>query len=142
MSRSTLPADQPATPSNRSTRSGSRGVAVAYFALALVGLVGTWYFNLSYDGQNYLADWFANPASSSAAVDIITIVGVASVVYVREGRRLGWRLPVILLFIPLSIIVAVAFALPLFLGLRELATARRSRPAREAAESSGYRYQP
>lgn len=95
--------------------------------------MGTWYFNLIYDGQNYLADWFVNPASSSAAVDIITIVGVASVVYVREGRRLGWRLPLVLLFIPLSVVVAVAFALPLFVGLRELALRRRARTAPDAA---------
>ena len=98
-----------------------------YFTLAVVGLVGTWYFNLAYSGQDYLGDWFANDASSSAAVDIIVIVGVATVVYVREGTRLGWRLPLVLLFVPLSIAVAVAFALPLFLGLRELALERRAR---------------
>ena len=49
---------------------------------------------------------------------------VASVFYVREGRRLGWRLPLALLFIPLSALVAVAFAFPLFLGLRELSLHR------------------
>ena len=129
----TSPAATSRPPSVRTVRS-SRTAAGLYFVLALIGLVGTWYFNLQYEGGDYLGDWFANAASSSAAVDIITIVGVASVVYVREGRRLGWPLPLVLLFVPLSIIVAVAFALPLFLGLRELALGRRdgraqSRPA-------------
>lgn len=90
-----------------------------YFFLAVFGLVGTWYFNLTYDGGNYIGDWFANPASSSAAVDILVIVAVAAVFYVVESRRLGWRLVVPLVFIVLSIAVAVCFALPLFLGLRE-----------------------
>lgn len=133
MSSPTVPTGSATTTTSPDRPGGSLGVAVAYLVLALVGLVGTWYFNLIYDGQNYLADWFVNPASSSAAVDIITIVGVASVVYVREGRWLGWRLPLVLLFIPLSVVVAVAFALPLFLGLRELALRRRARTAPDAA---------
>lgn len=54
---------------------------------------------------------------------------VTSVYHLREGRRLGWRLPLVLVFIPLSVVVAVAFAFPLFLGLRELSSARRSTSA-------------
>lgn len=121
---------------HRSTRTSTtpparsaRLTAAGYFALAVVGGVGTWYHNLRYSGGNYLGDWFANPASSSAAVDIIVVLLVASVFYVREGRRLGWRLPLVLVFIPLSVVVAVAFAFPLFLGLRELSSARRSTSA-------------
>ena len=102
-----------------------------YFLLAVIGGVGTWYFNLLYassaSGGNYLGDWFANSASSSAAVDILVVLLVTSVFYLREGRRLGWRLPLVLLFIPLSAVVAVAFAFPLFLGLRELSLSRRGR---------------
>ena len=108
----------------RSSARAARLWATVYFALALVGLIGTWYYNLTYQGGNYLADWFANPASSSAAVDIIVIVFVASVLYLREGVRLGWRWPLLILLIPLSALVAVCFALPLFLGLRELKLAR------------------
>lgn len=109
----------------------TRLAAGSYFLLAAVGGVGTWYYNLAYaasgDGGNYLGDWFANAASSSAAVDIIVVLVVVSVFYLREGRRLGWRLPLVLLFIPLSAAVAVAFAFPLFLGLRELALGRARR---------------
>lgn len=118
----------------RDTPSAARITRLAagiYFLLAALGGVGTWYYNLTYaasgGGGNYLGDWFANAASSSAAVDIIVVLGVVSVFYVREGRRLGWRLPLVLLFIPLSAVVAVAFAFPLFLGLRELSLGRTRR---------------
>ena len=113
--------------SSPSSTSAPRLLAAAYFALAIVGGVATWYFNLTYEGGNYLGDWFANAASSSAAVDIITVLVVASVFFVVEGRRLRWRLPLVLLFIPLSVVVAVAFSLPLFLGLRELHRGRHGR---------------
>ena len=127
----------PVTPGTSATSSSPRRgraargaplIAGLYFALAVVGGVGTWYYNLIYTGGNYLGDWFANAASSSAAVDILVVLVVTSVFYVREGRRLGWRLPLVLLFIPLSALVAVAFAFPLFLGLRELQLARSGRP--------------
>lgn len=90
-----------------------------YFVLAGAGLVGTWYFNLTYDGANYVGDWFANRASSSAAVDLVVLVVVAGFCYVRESRRLGWRAYVPVVFTVLSVVVALSFALPLFLGLRE-----------------------
>lgn len=117
------------SPREGRTARGAHVIAALYFVLAIVGGVGTWYFNLIYTGGNYLGDWFANAASSSAAVDIIVVLVVASIFYIREGRRLGWRLPLVLLFIPLSTFVAVAFAFPLFLGLRELQLARSELPA-------------
>ena len=119
---------QPARPT--ATRP-ARLAAGGYFLLAVIGGAGTWYFNLVYaagnTGGNYLGDWFANPASSSAAVDILVVLLVVGVFYVREGRRLGWRLPLVLLFIVLSALVAVAFAFPLFLGFRELSLSRVDR---------------
>lgn len=99
---------------------------VLYLALALIGLVGTWYFNLTYTGGDYLGDWFANRASSSAAIDILVTFLVCAVLYVRESRRLGWRAWVPVLFIVLSLTVAVAFAFPLFLAAREAARPRRA----------------
>lgn len=110
------------------TTRGSRLPANVYFALAVVGLIGTWYYNLRFflggdsgDG-NYLQGWFANPASSSAAVDVIVTAVAACVFYVREGARLGRRWALAL--IPLTFILALAFTFPLFLGLRELQLAR------------------
>lgn len=105
-----------------------RIAAGLYFALALTGLVGTWFFNLTYAGGSYLADWFANRASSSLAVDLIVIGVVLSMFYIRERNSLpGHRPRLALLFIPLTFLVAASFALPLFLGLRELALTQ-SRP--------------
>lgn len=106
--------------------------AGGYVVLAVVGLCATWYFNLSYRGGNYLGDWFANPASSSAAVDILVVFVVCVLYYVRESRRLGWRPWVPIVFGALSLIVAVAFALPLFLALRERKLARQGHPSQVA----------
>ncbi|CAM4384009.1 DUF2834 domain-containing protein [Deinococcus marmoris] len=85
-----------------------RLLPTVYFVLSLLGLLGTWYFNLQFEfeGGSYLAAWFANPASSSAAIDLITLLVVASVLYLREGSRLGWRWYLSALFIPLYLISA------------------------------------
>ena len=58
------------------------GLALVWFALASLGLVGTWYFNLSFfaagESADYLGAWFANDASASAAVDLIVVASAAS----------------------------------------------------------------
>ena len=80
-----------------------RPLVAVYAVLSLVGLVGTWWFNLTYfaaGGGSYVGDWFANAASSSAAVDIL-VAGAAAV-------------------------------FPLFLALRERSLARPDDPAPEA----------
>ena len=101
---------------------------VVYIVLAVVGLVGTWYFNLSFFATSpptsLFAGFFANGASSSIAVDIIVAGLAASVFYVREGVRLGWRWWWIGASITLSFLIAVAFVFPLFLALRERDLAR------------------
>jgi hypothetical protein len=102
----------------------SRTTAGVYFTLATAGLVGTWFFNFSYTGSDYLSDWFANAASSSAAVDIIAVLVVSLVLYSTEGRRVGLPLWFLILLVPLSIVGAVACALPIFLGVRELKLAK------------------
>ena len=131
---STLHRDPQAPQTRPQTLAGRRArvAAGAYLALALVGLVGTWYFNLAFgasgSGQSYLQAWFANPASSSAAVDVIVTAVVACLFYLREGARLGWRwLPVAL--VPLTFALALAFTFPLFLAARELRLIERSRGA-------------
>lgn len=103
--------------------------AAVYFALSAVGAVGTWYFNLRFtptsDAPSYLEGWFANPASSSAAVDVIVVACVACIFYVREARRLGGRwLILAAALVPLTFVIALAFTFPLFLGLREIALGR------------------
>lgn len=101
-----------------------RWLAGTYFLLSGVGLTGTWYYNIQFSGGNYLQAWFANAASSSAAIDLIVLAIVVGLFYLREGRRLGWRWYMIVLFLPLSVGLALAFAFPLFLGLREIQLAR------------------
>jgi hypothetical protein len=106
----------------RRTRAGSPVLVGVYLVLSLVGLVGTWWFNIAFflgGGGDYLGGWFANAASSSAAVDIIVMAIAACVVMVVEGRRLGWRPVGISALVVLSFVIAVAFTFPLFLALRE-----------------------
>ena len=103
-------------------RAGHPVLVAGYLILSLVGLVGTWWFNLSFvaaGGTDYLGSWFANAASSSAAVDIIVMAVVASIAMVAEGRRLGWRPLSLVLLVVLSFALAVSFTFPLFLALRE-----------------------
>lgn len=111
----------------RSSARGRLALAIAWLALSLAGLVGTWAFNIAFmadpQGLGYLEGWFANPASSSAAVDIIVVAVAACLFMLVEGIRLGWVRWVWIL-VPLSFAVAVAFTFPLFLGLRELALRR------------------
>lgn len=136
----TSSATEPSTHASRSTRTRrARTLAMVYFALSVAGLVGTWYFNVQYAGSNYVADWFTNSAASSVAVDVIVVGFVASVFYVRERDALPGRLPWALLFIPLSFLVAAAFAFPLFLGLRELFKAREMVDTAREAPPNGHR---
>ncbi len=95
---------------------------IVFGALAVVGLVLTWYFNLTYSGSvNYLQAWFANSASSSAAVDLIVVSVAVSVFIVVEARRLRIRFGPA--FIALGVVGAMACAVPLFLLVRERALA-------------------
>lgn len=93
-----------------------------YLVLALIGLIGTWYFNFEFfalsTDVSYLEAWFANPASSSAAVDIIVVALMGSVFMLVEGWRLKFQWVWIL--IPLSFFIALAFTFPLFLAIREI----------------------
>lgn len=115
-------ASQPA-----STVGYRRGLATVWFALALIGLVGTWAYNLKFFASDsslgYLEAWFANPSSSSAAIDLLVVSAAASLFVLVEGARLGWS-RFAWLFVVLGVVVAMAFTIPLFLGLRELTLTR------------------
>ncbi|HEX2810651.1 MAG TPA: hypothetical protein VHN80_31190, partial [Kineosporiaceae bacterium] len=67
MTAASAPGERPAA----STGWGTTARQGGYGAAAVVGLVGTGWFNLSYaagdQAQGYLQAWFANAASSSAA---------------------------------------------------------------------------
>ncbi|SKZ43988.1 Protein of uncharacterised function (DUF2834) [Mycobacteroides abscessus subsp. abscessus] len=124
MTDNTAPATQPTDPSRH--KLNQRAAAAVYFALAIAGLIGTWYFNIQWTSAeggfslgNYLTGWFANSASSSAGTDLLVITAAACLYFWRHRRSLGAH-PWPLLLIPLSFLVAVSFTFPLFLGLREL----------------------
>lgn len=93
--------------------------SITYLFLSIIGLFGTWYFNLISIkiGSDFIADWTSTPAVSSAAVDLIVTASAASVFIFFESKRLkikyGW------LFIVGSFITAIAFTFPLFLAIRE-----------------------
>ena len=108
-------------------RRGHLALAVLWFALALAGATGTWALNLQFiadpQGLGYVEAWFVNPASSSAAVDVLVVALAACVLFVVESRRLGWSRWSWLL-VPATFAIALAFTFPLFLGLRELSLRR------------------
>lgn len=110
-----------------------------YVLLSIVGLAGTWWFNVASmtAGESYLGGWFANSASSSAAVDILVTGLAAAVLMVVEGRRLGWPPWVLVLLVVGSVAIAVAFVFPLFLACREVSRARRAAPASTSPATTG-----
>lgn len=95
-------------------------LAIAYLALALVGLVGTFVFNAwtVVAGRDYLGDIFGGgPAVSSIGVDLLVVAIAGVVLIVVESRRLGMKRA--WLYIALSGVTAFAFTFPLFLAMRE-----------------------
>lgn len=109
-------------------RSDWNAAAVIYLALAVVGLVGTWTFNITaiLEKRDSLGEWFGSgPSVNSLGVDL-AVVAVAGIVFmVAEARRLQMR--GIVLYVVLVPLVALAFAFPLFLCARERELVRRRR---------------
>lgn len=108
------------------------GREIAYAVLALLGLVGPWFFNIQYAQQGgtllnlpaFFGQGFSNAASSSLTVDLF-VAFAAFIIWVGpEAKRLGmrhrWIYPVTGFFI------AFAFAFPLFLLMRERQLRRQS----------------
>ncbi|MDP3208932.1 MAG: DUF2834 domain-containing protein [Rhodoglobus sp.] len=95
-------------------------LAITWLALSIVGLVGTWTFNVLAITQlrDFIGDWVnSGPAVSSLTVDLLVVAVAGSVLIVVESRRLGMRGAWI--YIVLSGLIAFAFTFPLFLAMRE-----------------------
>lgn len=102
-------------------------LAIAYLALAIVGLVGTFVMNAwtVVEGRNFFGDLFgAGPAVGSLGVDLLIVAIAGSVFIVAEARRLGMKRA--WLYIVLSLVTAFAFTFPLFLAMRERRLAARA----------------
>ncbi len=104
---------------------------VFYAVMALVGVCATWYFNLqameldpNFSFASFIRDNYVNPSSASIMNDIAVILVVFFFWSYFEARRLGMKHWWV--YVPLSIGIALAFAFPLFLLMRERAMANRS----------------
>jgi len=102
-----------------------------YLVLALIGMVGPYYFLITFltahglDGRAFLLQLFGAQISTFFAVDLL-VSSVVFVIYVRrESRRYSikhWWLYLIALCA-----VGLSFALPLFLYVREDRLTNKSR---------------
>lgn len=96
---------------------------LVYAVLSVLGLVLPWYFNFQMIAAgnmgfaSFLAGVFANPASSSIGVDILVGATAFNVWMVLEARRLQMRH--VWIYLALTLLIAFAFACPLFLLMRE-----------------------
>jgi len=94
--------------------------AVAYLVLSIIGLVGTWSYNILaiIQRRDYLGDWVGSgPSVSSLTVDLLVVAIAGSVFIVVEAHRLGMRRG--WLYVVAAALTAVAFTFPLFLSMRE-----------------------
>lgn len=94
-------------------------ISITYLVLAILGLVGTWYFNIQaiLAGSNFISDWSSSPAVSSATTDLLIAASAASIFIFIEGKRLSMKYW--WLYILGSFITAIAFTFPLFLANRQ-----------------------
>jgi hypothetical protein len=103
-------------------------LAFVYLALAVAGLVGTWWFNALAIIQmtDFLGDLVTSgPAVSSITLDLLVVAVAGSVFIIVESRRLrmrfGW------LYVVAAGLTAFAFTFPLFLAMRERRLTRIAR---------------
>ena len=107
-------------PMSAATSSRWTPLAIAYLALAVVGLVATFALNAwsVVQARDYLGDLVTSgPAVASIGTDLLVVAVAGCVFLVGEARRLGMRRA--WLYIVLSAVTAFAFTFPLFLAMRE-----------------------
>lgn len=105
-------------------------LAIVYLALAVLGLVGTWTYNVLAIVQmrDFLGDLASSgPAVSSITTDLLVVAVAGCVFIIVEAKRLGMRFA--WLYVVLSVITAFAFTFPLFLAMRQRRMTRLAQTA-------------
>lgn len=107
----------------------SRSRQAVYASLALIGVVVTWTYNLQFIAERggfsvreFIAACYANAASTSITNDLLVVVALFLYWSWGEARRLGMRHWWV--YVPLTFGIAIAFAFPLFMCMRERALAK------------------
>ncbi|WP_120339778.1 DUF2834 domain-containing protein [Cryobacterium soli] len=117
----TSPHTEPAAqPTARPASAGWTTLVFVYLALAVVGLIGTWTWNIQaiVQASDFIGDWtMSGPAVSSLTTDLLVTAIAGSILIIVEARRLGMRAG--WAYVLLGLVTAFAFVFPLFLALRE-----------------------
>lgn len=95
-----------------------------FLAIAILGLCYTWYYNILFflEHDNTSIVYFfemaqINYAGKSFGADLTVVVLTFFVWYIPDARKLKVKLWWIL--IPLTFLIAIAFAFPMYLFMRE-----------------------
>ena len=103
-----------------------------FLLLSIAGLIGTWYYNIQFfitaedtSMLNYIAQTKTTFPAKSFNFDLLIGVGAFLLWYIPEARKLKMKLWWV--FIPLTFLIAFAFAFPLFLFFRERALAKQTK---------------
>jgi len=103
------------------------GRARGYLVVAVIGLIGTWWFNAQTFGDTgFFEGWPGTPGVWSLTVDLLVVASAGCIFIILESQRLGMRFA--WLFVLGSFITAIAFTFPLFLAFRERHLVRAERP--------------
>lgn len=107
-------------------------LALSFDAVALLGLLATWPFNLQYLMQGgslapaaFFGTAFANALSTAFTLDLLVAALAFAIFAVVDGPRAGVRRP--WLYVLLCLGTGLAIALPLYLARREQARAAQTR---------------
>jgi hypothetical protein len=110
----------------RAAAGGWTTLVFIYLGLAVVGLVGTWTWNVQaiLQARDFIGDWtLSGPAVSSLTTDLLVAAIAGSILILVEAKRAGirggWA------FVLGGLVTAFAFTFPLFLAVRERKLARQ-----------------
>jgi hypothetical protein len=110
----------------RAAAGGWTTLVFVYVGLAVVGLIGTWTWNIQaiLQARDFIGDWtLSGPAVSSLTTDLLVAAVAGSILILVEAKRAGirggWA------FVLGGLVTAFAFTFPLFLAVRERKLARQ-----------------